>query len=222
KTQGLERGEHTGRRAKSSAPSNPQVDRLESELRAHPCHECPEREDHARWAERYFKLKAETDKQRRQIENRTNVVARQFDRVCDVLDELGYLDQDRVTVHGRRLQRINSELDLVAGECIRHGTWSDLGPAELACVLSGLTFESRGADDPPAPEFPSGAAAKAAHQTGRIWADLERRERSHSLGFLREPDFAFAHAAWSWAKGASLDEALTEHEMAAGDFVRAV
>ena len=31
------------------------------DLRAHPCHGCAEREDHARWAERYHRLPRETD-----------------------------------------------------------------------------------------------------------------------------------------------------------------
>ncbi len=33
-----------------------EISRLRTELKAHPCHDCPDREDHARWAERYFKL----------------------------------------------------------------------------------------------------------------------------------------------------------------------
>ena len=39
-------------------PTDREVARLRAELKAHPCHQCPEREDHARWAERYFKLAA--------------------------------------------------------------------------------------------------------------------------------------------------------------------
>src|SRR5580700_3343507 len=34
---------------------------LRRQLRRHPCHECPDRENHARYAERYFRLKRETD-----------------------------------------------------------------------------------------------------------------------------------------------------------------
>ena len=52
--------------------------------------------------------------------------------------------------------------------------------------------------------------------------DLKRLEREHRLTYLREPDFGFAHAVWSWVKGASLDDVLRETEMAAGDFVRAM
>ena len=98
-------------------------DRIEERrraLRAHPCHDCPDREDHARWAERWFKLRRDADTLARRVESRTNTVARQFDRVCDVLTALGYLEdgpQDgTVTPLGRPLMRLYSELDLVAAE----------------------------------------------------------------------------------------------------------
>ncbi|MGH3499972.1 MAG: DEAD/DEAH box helicase, partial [Nocardioidaceae bacterium] len=223
KTQGIEPPNRNDRqRRPTTAPDDPEVDRLRAELRAHPCHDCPDREDHARWSERYFKLKRDTDQQRRRIDQRTNTVARQFDRVCEVLEELSYLDGDTVTPDGRRLQRIYSELDLVASECIRQGIWSGLDPAELASALSGLTFESRSSDELQAPRFPTGAASSAADETTRLWTNLERVERSHKLDFLRRPDFGFAWAVWQWASGASLDDVLGENDIAAGDFVRAV
>ncbi len=46
------------------------------QLRAHPCHGCPDREDHARWAERWFKLDKDVRDLRRRVEERTNTVAR--------------------------------------------------------------------------------------------------------------------------------------------------
>src|SRR3954469_8114520 len=78
-----------------SAKRDPQVDgeisALRDQLRHHPCHVCPDREDHDRWAQRWFKLERDAATLRRRVENRTNTVARQFDRVCDVLTALGYL-----------------------------------------------------------------------------------------------------------------------------------
>jgi ATP-dependent RNA helicase HelY len=53
-----------------------------------------------------------------------------------------------------------------------------------------------------------------------LWADLDALEREHKLDFLREPDLGFAWAAFRWAEGASLDDVLTETDLAAGDFVR--
>ena len=65
-----------------------------------PCHGCAEREEHARWAERYHRLERETEQLRRRVEGRSQIIARTFDRVCAVLEQLGYLDGDAVTERG--------------------------------------------------------------------------------------------------------------------------
>jgi ATP-dependent RNA helicase HelY len=201
---------------------DPRLTEIRAKLREHPCHSCPDRESHARWAERYLKLERDTASQRRRIEQRTNTVARQFDRVCEVLRVLGYLDGDEVTPDGLRLQRVYSELDLLISECLREGVWDGLDPADLAAVVSGLTFESRAGDEAPPPLLPNRRVLEVTEKMGSLCADLRRLEREHRLNYLREPDFGFAHAVWSWVQGASLDDVLRETEMAAGDFVRAM
>jgi len=210
-----------GRRERASL-EDPRVAEIRERLRSHPCHACPDREAHARWAERYLKLERDTQNQRRRIEQRTNTVARQFDRVCEVLDVLGYLDGDEVTADGLRLQRLYSDLDLLVSECLRRGVWDDLGPAELAATLSGLTFETRNADDAPMPRLPTRKVAVVAETMNSISADLALLEREHHLRFLRRPDFGFAVATYQWATDASLDDVLTSTELAAGDFVRSM
>src|SRR5690606_2057111 len=121
------------------------------------------------WAERYQKLRKETDKLHRRIEQRSNTIARQFDRVCELLDSLGYLDGDRTTEAGERLARLYSELDLVAAECLRRGTWEGLGPAELAACLSALAFESRTPDDVGPPQLPPGQVRDRLGDLVHIW-----------------------------------------------------
>ena len=197
-----------------------EIDRLRAELRAHPCHGCPDREDHARWAERHQKLERDSQTLQRRIEQRTNTIARQFDRVCDVLTALGYLADDEVTQDGSRLMRIYTDMDLVAAESLRHGLWDGLSAAELAAVLSALVFETRRPDDAGAPRLPGGRVRQVLADTVSLWADLDALEREHKLDFLREPDLGFAWAAYRWAEGATLDEVLRESDLAAGDFVR--
>jgi ATP-dependent RNA helicase HelY len=200
---------------------DPRIEDLRARLRNHPCHACPDRESHARWAERYLKLDRDTANQRRRIEQRTNTVAKQFDRVCEVLDQLGYLDADQVTTAGRRLQRIYGELDLLMSESLREGIWAELDPAELAAVVSALTFETR-ADEAPLPPLPTAHVRTAADAMRGLATDLRRLEREHRLSYLREPDFGFAQTAWEWASGAALDDVLESSDIAPGDFVRAV
>jgi ATP-dependent RNA helicase HelY len=206
--------------ASAGAADDHEVQRLRAELRAHACHHCPEREDHARWAERYFKLRGEAQKLHRRIEQRTNTIARQFDRVCDVLEELEYLHGDSITPAGERLTRVYTEMDLVAAECLREGLWDELDPAELAAALSALVYESRRPDDAGPPRLPRGPVRDVLARMVDTWGHLDALERDHGLQFLREPDLGFAWAAFQWASGATLDDVLTETDLAAGDFVR--
>lgn len=194
--------------------------RLRAQIRSHPCHGCPDRETHARWAERSLKLERETSALRRRIEQRTNTIAREFDRVCDVLGELGYLEGETVTPVGTSLSRLYSELDLLAAECLRRGTWAGLEAPALAAVLSALVFESRKPDELQRPRVPDGAVRATLATMTHIWAELDAVERAHRVSFLREPDLGFAWAAYRWAGGAELDDVLEDVDLAAGDFVR--
>jgi ATP-dependent RNA helicase HelY len=227
KTRDLPRPSELEVRAKrASKPRNPgqgaeqEVERLRAELKAHPCHDCPDREDHARWAERWFKLDRDAATLRRRIEKRTNTIARQFDRVCEVLTALGYLDGDTVTPRGAHLRRIYSDVDLLAAESLREGLWDDLDASGLAAALSILVFEARRPDDASSPRIPGGAVKGAIGQMVRLWGELRRLEGDHHLDFLRQPDPGFAWAAYRWAEGDELDSVLTDVDLAAGDFVR--
>jgi ATP-dependent RNA helicase HelY len=195
---------------------------LRREMRAHPCHGCADREEHARWAERWLRLARDTEKLKRRVESRTNTVARQFDRVCALLQDLGYLRGDEVTPAGRRLGRIYTELDLVAAESLRDGLWDGLDPAELAACVSALTYESRQPDDVSPPAMPPGKVRGVLGEMVRLWGDLKELESDHALDFLREPDLGFAQAAWRWASGHRLESVLLDGDLTAGDFVRAV
>ncbi|NEE03172.1 DEAD/DEAH box helicase [Phytoactinopolyspora halotolerans] len=210
------------RSGRGSDGDDERLARLRREMRAHPCHGCADREEHARWAQRWYKLRREAAQLSRRIESRTNTIARQFDRVCAVLDTLGYLDGDSATEAGKRLARLYGELDLLAAECLREGIWDGLDPAELAACVSALTFESRQPDDAGRPALPGGQVRDALGETVRLWGRLEDVEADHGVDFLREPDLGFAAAAWRWASGHRLEAVLEEAGLAAGDFVRAV
>jgi ATP-dependent RNA helicase HelY len=217
----LEAARAGGRRRSGADPTSlDEVDTLRAQLREHPCHGCPEREDHARWAERWAKLDRDAATLRRRVEQRTNTVARTFDRVCEVLTELDYLDGERVTEQGGRLRRLYSEMDLVAAESLRRGLWDGLDAAELASVLSALVFEARRPDDAAAPRVPRGTVERTLEETHRVWRELHDLERRHRLDFLREPDPGFAWAAYRWAAGDDLDDVLRGSPLPAGDFVR--
>ncbi|MDH6227756.1 MULTISPECIES: DEAD/DEAH box helicase [Streptomyces] len=213
------------RKRRAEAADDREIKRLRTALRAHPCHGCDDREDHARWAERYQRLMRDTSQLERRIEGRTNTIARTFDRIVALLTELDYLRGNEVTEHGKRLARLYGELDLLSSECLRAGVWEGLSPAELAACVSALVFESRSGDDALAPKVPSGKAKAALDETVRIWGRLDALEEDFRIRQTegvgqRQPDLGFAWAAYMWASDKGLDEVLREAEMPAGDFVR--
>jgi ATP-dependent RNA helicase HelY len=221
-----DRPHRTRRRGDDALGTTPEaageIEELRRRLRRHPCHDCPDREAHARYAERYMRLARETEALERRVAGRSHVIARTFDRVCRVLERLSYLDGDRVTPDGQRLGRLYTELDLLAAECLRRGLWDGLAPAELAACVSALSFESR-QDDVQPPRLPKGRVPDTLAATTRTWGELDQLEKDNDLSFLREPDLGFAWAAYRWTRGARLESVLDESpDLTPGDFVRSV
>jgi ATP-dependent RNA helicase HelY len=204
---------------RAAAADDAEIARLRAAIRQHPCHGCSDREHHARWAERYDRLSRDTESLERRMQGRTGTLGRTFDKVCEVLERLHYLDGDDITPTGRSLARLYSESDLVVAESLRTGAWDELDPAELASVVSSLVYEAR-RDDDPSPKLPPGRCRDALNDLASTWAALHQVETDVGLDFLREPDLGFAWLAWRWAKGHPLDAVLLDSSLAPGDFVR--
>ncbi|MEE6259944.1 DEAD/DEAH box helicase [Plantactinospora sonchi] len=223
---GLDR--HAGRRGGRSRGGGGDDDRLtqlRAELRRHPCHACPDREEHARWAERRRRLEQDTTELRQKVAGRTGSLTRTFDRVCGILTARGYLSEDgEVTEAGRMLGRIWTEADLLVAECLRRGVWAGLSPAELAAAVSVVVYEARRDSDERA-SVPRGAVQSAVDATLALWAELEADEAARGLEATREPDLGFAWPVYRWARGEVLAKVLAsghnlDGDMPAGDFVR--
>ncbi len=203
-----------------------QIQVLRRRMQRHACHSCPDRETHARWAERYWKLTRTTERLRHQIETRTGTVARQFDRVVDVLAALDYVrvgadGRTTLTPAGETMRRIYGERDLLVAEALRTQIWRQLDAASLAALVCCLVYEPR-RDEAPAGErgLPRGAFRLALADTQRLWAVLDDVEHDHQLPGTGEVATGLAQAMHAWARGATLDRVLADADMAAGDFVR--
>jgi ATP-dependent RNA helicase HelY len=236
-------------RSRSAAADDPVLADLRRALRAHPVHGFPDREERVREAERFLRARDEAESLHRRMAERTGSLTRQFDRTCDVLEELGYLVPDPaapvdalsdaaadpveheladqapvVTDEGRRLARIWSEADLLTAECLRAGIWKGLTPPELAAVVSTVVFEAR-RETPGQPAVPAGKVATTITEMRRVRARLQDVEAAHGVPGSRDLDLGFAWAAYRWADGQSLDRVLAGAEQAGtelsgGDFVR--
>ncbi len=197
---------------------------LKKELKQHACHTCNEREAHARWAERWFKLAKETNALVDQIEGRTNQVARTFDRICALLVELDYLKEDgeelEVTESGSILARIYGERDLLIAESLRTGVWKELDAAGLAAMAATLIYEARREEDSQRPKLPRGAFEAAYEATEELWGQIEYQAQSHRLNRTSALDPSIALNIHRWATGAKFDSVLAGTDMLPGDFIR--
>jgi ATP-dependent RNA helicase HelY len=196
-----------------------ELEGLRKALRNHPCHACNDRESHARIAERAERLRRESEGLRGRVENRTHVIARTFDRICDVLTDLGYIEGEKTLEQGKILSKIYAESDLLLTEAIRRGLFVNLSAAELVSVASAVIFSSRSAENF-APKMPHNNVAVALLGMVKIWSELEDLESKHGVKTQREPDFGFAFISYKWAQGNSLQSVLKGSDMSVGDFVR--
>ncbi|MCU1600147.1 MAG: helicase [Frankiales bacterium] len=208
------------RRPRSSAADDGELASLRQQLRQHPVHGCDEREQHLRWAERWARLRHDTDNLEKRVEGKTHSIARTFDKVCAVLEHLDYLHGDEVTPAGRQLARVYNEADLLVVEALRSGAWDGLSVAELASVASSLVYESRRPEEA-VPHLPGGAVRYGVDELRRAWGRLRNVEAEHGVTFLREPDPGFCWVVHRWASGSTLEEVLRDDpDLTAGDFVR--
>jgi ATP-dependent RNA helicase HelY len=192
---------------------------LRRNLKAHSSHGCAEREDHARLAERAGRLTRENDGLTTRVENRTHVIAKTFDQICQVLDHLQYIEGEKPTIQGKILTKIYAESDLLLTESIRRGLLDDLNATELLSVVSCMIFESR-SQESLAPKLPSQKVTSTLTEIISLWAALERIENDFGVKTQREPDAGFCFISYKWASGNSLNSVLKGGDMSVGDFVR--
>ena len=198
-----------------------ELDGMRRALRQHACHACNDRETHARFAEKADRLNRESDGLRGRVENRTHVIAKTFDRICDVLTHLGYIEGEKPLEQGKILAKIFAESDLLLTESIRRGVFDSLTPPELLSVASAMIYQGR-STEAYAPKMPNDNVANALVAVSKIWIELEAIENQFDVKTQREPDFGFCYAAYRWANGHSLSSVLKGTDMTVGDFVRSI
>jgi ATP-dependent RNA helicase HelY len=159
-----------------------------------------------------------------QIAGRTNQVASTFDKICELLVELNYLDGSdqelTVTDSGRMLARIYGERDLLVSEAIRHGTWDKLDAAGIAAMAAALVYEPRRDDEGFEPRVPKGNFQSVVEQTQELWEDLEFLSKKHKLAKSAKIELDLCYPIYRWATGAKLDLVLDSADFLPGDFIR--
>ena len=200
--------------------------------RNHPCRKCPDLQQHLKWGHHWSREMRELERVRHRYESRTGSVARQFDHICTVLEELGYLERDSdksrhadylLTERGQLLRHLYSELDLMLAQAIDEGAFDGLDAPELASVLSSLIYEARGGSGGEPRHYPGGIqgnVAVCAAQLRGVHAKIAMMCEDHALEEPRQLDFGIADIVYEWAQGESLSRVLYGTDLTGGDFVR--
>lgn len=212
------------RQTKGRSEQERKLAELKVRMKTHPCHLCSHREAHSRWAERWWQLHRETQAILDQIEGRTNLVASTFDKICDLLIELDYLDnadQDlQVTESGKMLARIYGERDLLVAEALRLKIWDNLDAPSLAAMAAALVYEPRRDDENFEPRAVKGNFQQSFTNTLLLWDDLENLARKHKLPRSSKLEMDLSYPIHRWATGAKLDLVLESADLLPGDFIR--
>jgi ATP-dependent RNA helicase HelY len=166
---------------------------------------------------------------------RRDILVDHLGRRLAVLEELGYVDEWRLTSRGARLSRVYHECDLLVAEALAEDVLADAEPAVLAGVLSSLVFEKRRARRPPG--GPSHGRRRAAREATRrqrrgkgggdrlgegrrqeiasrlatlegLAEQIRGVEEVHLVPRTRQPELGLAGAVASWARGASFGTVL--------------
>ncbi len=198
----------------------------------HPCKQCPDFQDHMKWGHRWMRETRELERLRQRYDSRTGSVARQFDRICEILDRLGYLertDHDGVrdytlTEQGQLLRRLYSERDLVLARAITEGVLDDLSAPQIAALLSSLLYEARRGEGGEPRRYPGGPHGLVAQRARELkYLDEQVLVLCEDAGmdsYLQPLDFGIVDIIYDWACGDSLAQVLEHTELTGGDFVR--
>lgn len=198
----------------------------------HPCKQCPDFQDHMKWGHRWMRETRELERLRQRYDSRTGSVARQFDRICEILDRLGYLertDHDGVrdytlTEQGQLLRRLYSERDLVLAQAITEGVLDDLSAPQIAALLSSLLYEARRGEGREPRRYPGGPHGLVAQRARELkYLDEQVLVLCEDAGmdsYLQPLDFGIVDIIYDWACGDSLAQVLEHTELTGGDFVR--
>lgn len=219
--------EPQGRPKAVQTPPDPKVaklltraDELEEQVRQHPVHSCPDRDQHSALGHQYVRLLRKRDDLAEKIDSRTARIVNEFDQVCTVLRALGFLEGDLVTARGTMLRRIYGERDLVVAEAMSRGAWNELDPAEFAAIISTVVYEPRADAASSRPSLPTQSLREAWAATEAAEGIIRQAEEDAGLERTSELSADLVEMTYQWAHGASLAKILENSEMSGGDFVR--
>ena len=156
---------------------------------------------------------------REQISAVEGGLGRSLRAIEEIMEVFGLAESWILSERGKVLQSIFHEMDLLVALCVDGGVFEGVSAAELAALISVVTYEHRSRLDPPPPWFPNQATKKKSEKIMAYGRHIRAEENKRGLPETRTPDPTIFGQVHGWASGHELKDVL-EDDTSAGDFVR--
>jgi len=184
---------------------------------------CPDYEKHVHAVREVGRLQHKLQKLQKRTARRQGALVAEFDAVAEILHERGFAQDWYLNAKGDILTNVHGEAEAVLAEALDHGYFNGLDGAELAAVLSVLTYESRAKGGRGSSfRWPTKRVKKVTLRLEQLAQVMRNEERLRLDDYLtKELDPGLVETVFDWAEGEPLDVVLHD-EMTGGDFVRSM
>ena len=190
---------------------------------------CPNLKAHRTREAEVGDLREEIRRTTEEIEGATHEYRDHLHNLVQILEEAGFLYDQRPSEKGLLASRVYGENSLVITEAI-HGGWFDgLEPAELCASLIAVVAEDRGGGRHrrygPAQQQrrgPTAAAAATLRQLRTLYFRFHDLEQAFGEDTLRAPSRDYIDFAYHWARGDALDSIPLPDGVDFGDCIKAI
>ncbi|MCH7789697.1 MAG: hypothetical protein IH940_09665 [Acidobacteria bacterium] len=149
---------------------------------------------------------------------RDGALVAQLNRVHQVLCTRGFADGWELTERGQLLKGLHGDRAIVLAAALGEHLFDGLNAAELAGVVSTLTYYPR-SDDTAAAWVAEGAAAEAFGSISTIARSIAEAEAEAGLDQTTGPDAGFFAYTHGWVLGMGFED-LIDDQIGPGEFVR--
>jgi len=172
-------------------------------------------------------LQQELDRGQHEATGQMDEYPRKLRRLEKILEETGFLKNDKPTDKGLFAARVYGENTILVAEAVSLGWLEGLTPEELCAVIVMLAAEDRerrgDRGQPRTPRrYPTPAIAQTARLVRSLYFRFADMERDLDEPNLRTPSHDFIDFAYRWSSGEPLDKIPLPPNVDIGDAIKAM
>jgi ATP-dependent RNA helicase HelY len=172
------------------------------------------------------RLQQELDRSRREVTGQMDEYPHKLRRLTRILDEAGFLTQNKPTDKGLFAARVYGENTILVAEAVWLGWFEGLTPEELCGVVVMLAAEDRerrGDRQARAPRrYPTPAIAQTARLVRSLYFRFADMEKDLDEPNLRSPSHDYIDFAYRWSSGEALDRIPLPANVDIGDAIKSM